>query len=148
MNEIPCNIIDVAGREVDLAEIDENLIRLELTALERAEQLQRRKWIFGQKGGTKCPTPGGEQEVGFAKDTADKVGLTKRHINRDIAIADGIPDQLRNELRDTDQADSREDLAVLARAKKDPAAQRKAVAAVKSGVSVSVWAFRPIISRV
>ncbi len=87
---------DVAGIEVDLAEIDENLIRLKLTALERAEQLERRKRIYVQKGGKIFPTPGGEQEIGFAKDTAEKINLAKRTINEAIAIADGIPDQPRS----------------------------------------------------
>ena len=73
------------------------------------------------EGCEKIRTPGGEQTVGFAKDAAEKVNLNKRTIQQDIAIVDGIPEKLRDELRDTDRADSREDLAALARAKKDPA---------------------------
>ena len=84
--EIDTNVVELYDIDLELAEIDENLIREELTALDRAEQLERRKWIFGQKGGHKMPTPGGEQEIGFAKDVADKIGMSKRSINRHLAI--------------------------------------------------------------
>ena len=59
--------------------------------------------------------------------------MSKQHINREIAVADGIPQKIRDEIRGTSMEDSREDLAALARAKDDPAAQKKAVEAVKSG---------------
>ena len=48
--EIPATVVELYDIDLELAEIDENLIRMELTALDRAEQLERRKWIFGQKG--------------------------------------------------------------------------------------------------
>ena len=99
--EIECNIIEIYDIDIELAEIDENLIREDLTALQRAEQLQRRKWIFGQKGGHKIPTLGGEQEIGFAKDASASTGAAKRSINQFIAIADGIPIKLRDKLRRT-----------------------------------------------
>ena len=52
---------------------------------------------------------------GFAKDGSAKVGVTERAINQDVAIATGIPQLLHDELRDTDMADSREDLCELVR---------------------------------
>ena len=49
-SEIPATVVELNDIDLELAEIDENLIREDLTALERGEQLLRRKWIFGQKG--------------------------------------------------------------------------------------------------
>jgi ParB family chromosome partitioning protein len=131
--EIDTTVVELYDIDLQLAEIDENLIREPLSALQRAEQLAQRKGIFEMKGGTKSSTPGGEQDAGFAKDASDKVGLTKRAINRDIAMAEGIPEKLRDELRGTESEDSLEDLKALAKEKDNPAAQKKAVKAVKSG---------------
>ena len=41
--EIDANVVELYDLDLELAEIDENLIRMELTVLGRAEQLQRRK---------------------------------------------------------------------------------------------------------
>ena len=57
----------------------------------------------------------------------------KQKINEYIAIAEGIPLKLRDEIRGTNMEDSKEDLKALARAKTNPAAQKKAVEAVKTG---------------
>jgi len=131
--EIPATVVELYDIDLELAEIDENLIRMELTALDRAEQLERRKWIFGQKGGNYISTLGGRGNTGFAKDASDKVGMTKQAINQDIAMSAGIPASLHDEIRGTDMDDSRDDLMALARAKDDPALQKRAVEAVKSG---------------
>ena len=44
--DIPANIVTLDALHAELAEIDENLQRQELTVLERAEQLARRKNIY------------------------------------------------------------------------------------------------------
>ncbi|HNT63765.1 MAG TPA: hypothetical protein PKH90_13035 [Candidatus Desulfobacillus denitrificans] len=69
--------------------INENLCRAELTPVQRAAAIRRRKQIwealhpegvsaqFAPKpqGGETVPTLGGEQEVGFAADTCAAAGL-------------------------------------------------------------------------
>lgn len=140
-DEIPVNVIEIYDLDIELAEIDENLVREDLTVLERAEQLERRKWIWEQKyPETKAGVAGGKARQGtatadsaFAENTAKSTGSGVRTIQEDVAIADGIPADLREQLKGTDQADSKEDLKALARRKNDPAVQRKAVKAVISG---------------
>ena len=57
-DEIPVMILDLKDARAELAEIDENLIRNELSVLEQAECLKRRKEIYEsihpqtKKGGT------------------------------------------------------------------------------------------------
>lgn len=139
--EIPAQIVEIYDLDLELAEIDENLIRDDLNALQRSEQLQRRKWIYEQKyPETRAGVAGGKARqnsatdiVSFAENTAESTGYDARSVRREVAIAAGIPKELRDELRETDQADSQEDLKALANAKKDPERQRKAVKAVVSG---------------
>lgn len=76
----------------ELWEIDENLMRADLTAAQEAEHLSRRKRIWKEinKGGKKKATPGGPQEVGFASETASRLGQSKPQINAKIAIANRL----------------------------------------------------------
>lgn len=46
------------------------------------------------EGGKTVPTLGGEQDVGFAADTAAAAGITKRSINQHLARADALGDDL------------------------------------------------------
>ena len=77
----------------------------DLTALERAEQLNRKETIFNSKGGSIRPTSSGAKHIGFAQDTADAIGLSKTTINRALRIVDGIPEKIRDEIRGTNMAD-------------------------------------------
>jgi len=82
-------VVELFDIDLELAEIDENLIRMELTALDRAEQLERRKWIYEQKhpdtkagvAGAKAKWNQGDdatKNVSFADDAAEKTGQTAR----------------------------------------------------------------------
>ncbi len=85
--------IEVAdGLKAELVEIDENLMRAELTASQEAEHLSRRKriWKAINKGGLIQPTSRTGQKVGFAADTAGITGQPKRTINAKISRADKI----------------------------------------------------------
>jgi predicted DNA-binding protein (UPF0251 family) len=116
-------------RNTELAEIDENLIRAELTILERAEHLARRKEIYETlhpetKAGV-AQALGMNRALGydvavlgtatFTEDTAQKTGLAQRTIQRDIQIATRILPEVRDALRNTELADSKRDLLRIAR---------------------------------
>jgi hypothetical protein len=89
--------------QAELIEIDENLCRSELTAAQRAKSIKRRKEIWeamhpSKESGTTCPTletpktgRGNEQ---FAASTAEITGEDKRTINRHVARAEALGDDL------------------------------------------------------
>ena len=109
------------GDDIDreLWHIDENLCRAELTEQERGEHLKRRQELFEARQvaeiqvgkidppekavGYKSPP---EQKKGFAADTAAKTGMSKRAINKSIARADKIADDVKEAITNTPAADS------------------------------------------
>src|SRR3990167_1323605 len=46
LDEIEATMVSLSGLRAELAEIDENLVRSDLSALEQAEQIKRRKEIY------------------------------------------------------------------------------------------------------
>lgn len=97
---------DRVGQE--MREIDENLIRAELTASQRASAIRRRKELWGQRHpeqeeenqaeqivppeiGYKQPPPQSKQ---FAADTAERTGQSKQDINRHVSRAESLGDDL------------------------------------------------------
>lgn len=127
--EIDARIVQADDMRAELAEIDENLVRNELTALERAEQLARRKAIYealhpetrkgvaqaigmhSSLGHNVSPTIG----LTFVKDAEEKTGLSRSSICGDIQIATRIPEDVRELLRSTPVAESKTDLLAIAR---------------------------------
>lgn len=117
-------VVECDKIRAELLQIDENLIRNELSVLERAEQLARRKEIYeqiypdtkaGVAGGRARHGSGGEQPS-FAADTAEKVGCSERSVQMDDQIG-RIPQTARDALRNTSVAHSKTDLLKLARLK-------------------------------
>ena len=144
--EIPCNVI--REDEAELAEIDENLIRNELTTMERGELLARRKAIYeeqhpetkpvNEKGGPGRGNKTAEinSAVSFAADTAAKTGLTDRTVRQEIQIANSITPEVKEIIREIPLADRKTDLLQLARMA--PEQQREIVQQVTSGAVKNV----------
>ncbi|HEX7338884.1 MAG TPA: hypothetical protein VF271_03015 [Rhodanobacteraceae bacterium] len=86
-------------------EIDENLMRSELTATQQAEHLQRRKeiWEAMQEAetGKSFPSSGGAGNQGFADDTAKATGQTKRAVNMATRRAREVCQEARDLIRGT-----------------------------------------------
>ncbi len=99
--------------EIDrqLWEIDENLMRAELSPTEMAEHLARREKLWAEREnqvGKVCPPekPVGyksppEQQKGFAADTAEKTGMSKRAVNLATSRANSIPSDIRDTIKGT-----------------------------------------------
>jgi ParB family transcriptional regulator, chromosome partitioning protein len=89
------------------AEIDENLIRNELTALDKGLQMARRKAIYlelypeTRHGGDRKNQSAKNQDdtVSFCQDTAAKTQQSKRTVERNVAIGEALGD-LQDEIRD------------------------------------------------
>lgn len=91
--EVPCLEVDCDDLEAQIWEIDENLYRSELSPVEEAAHLTRRRELWeAMKGGKTIPTPtaGGQQDVAFAANTAKAIGRTKRSINQKLARAENV----------------------------------------------------------
>lgn len=130
-----------------LWEIDENLMRAELSEGERAEHLLRRKQIFEAKreqtrlaGQNDAQKP--QYEKGFATETAERTGLTKRHINRSIRRAELVAPDVRDAIRATPSFRKGVELDALAELSHEN--QRHAVALVTGG---KVRTFREAVER-
>ena len=102
---------DMTEIDRQLWEIDENLMRAELSPTERGEHITRRAEIWNaipEVGGASCATHDAsgrkktpQQERGFAAKTAAATGLSKATINRDLARTEGIIQELRDQIKGT-----------------------------------------------
>jgi ParB-like chromosome segregation protein Spo0J len=146
-------VLDLDELRCELAEIDENLIRAELTVLERGEHLARRKEIYealhpetkqggapGKPGGGKvAKTPdSGVLVPSFVEETARKTGKGKSTVFEEIQIATRLDEEVKEQIRDTGLADQKTDLLLLAQ---QPAqVQKELVSRVVSGEAKTVRA--------
>jgi len=102
--EIEATVMPLDALNAELAEIDENLIRAELTVLERAEQLARRKEIYealhpeARRGGDRRSEDFKTKQFRFetfATNTAAKTGLSPRTVQHEVQIATRIAPDVR-----------------------------------------------------
>lgn len=127
----------------ELVEIDENLIRAELTELERGEHLLRRKEIYealhpqtGHGGhrssGSTLPLENGaKRPKSFAEDTAEKTGQSARTVRGAVQVADKIDPAAKKKLAGTKAAKSQRELLRVSREK--PSRQKAIADLMASG---------------
>lgn len=109
--------------EARLVEIDENLMRRELSALDRAIFLAERKTVYdalypetvksGRKSRESAKTFRQFGET-FTKVTANRLGLNKRTIEIALSLAKNLTPKAREALRLSDVADNQSELIKLA----------------------------------
>ena len=103
---------------VELAEIDENLMRNDLTVLEQGEHLVRRQELVGWKNGMNQHTVGGGETVSPLKTTSEiakESGLSERSAQQRMQVARNIVPEVKDAIRDTEIANSTTQLLELAR---------------------------------
>ena len=152
-SEIPATVVTFDDVDRMLAEIDENLIRNDLSDLERSEHLAERKRLYLLKhpetkqgvAGGKARQGSASEMISFADDAAQKIGVTRRAVQQDVQIAESIPEDIRDAIRETPLATSKTDLLAMARLPE--AAQREIVSTVdiqdKAAVRAAVAERRP-----
>lgn len=105
--EIECNIVGMSSLQAELAEIDENIVRTNLSRQELGEQFLRRKEIYEMlhpetKAGA-AQAAGMNRAIGnnvgdklapktksFVEDTSEKTGMSKRTVSRLLQIANNM----------------------------------------------------------
>jgi len=124
--EIDAVIVSADKEEAAILEVSENIFRNELTALDRAMavQLYRDSWEkkYGkvQRGKPKSSKSANladlvqkEAEGGFATSCADRLGLSKRAVERSTQIVTKLPKDLRQKLQGTPAANNQSQLEKL-----------------------------------
>lgn len=158
--DILCNVVDFDKLHAELAEIDENVERSQLTAMEEATAMARRKAIYlelhpetaagvagavakhaAEKSATDKlsvaePQDFSEKTPSFAQDAADKLGVDERTIRRMTAIGENLAPEAAKILKDTDIAESKSQLAELVKLK--PQKQCEVAQKIKSGKARTV----------
>ena len=127
-SEIPYRMTTVTEPlKNELQEIDENLIRGGLIALEECEQIHRRKEIYEElypetkqySSELQRRVRRGDNlssgEKAFSQEIADKMGISQRTIQRRIKVARGLIEDLRDMLRDTTMASRITELVKIAK---------------------------------
>lgn len=122
-DRIEANIVTVDDLRARLIEIDENLIRNELTELEQAEQHRERKEILEaigavrKHGGDRKSSPHREDLKSYAEKAAQETGASRQKIERAVKIG-SLPDEVRDAIRTTEVANNQSELLRLARLEK------------------------------
>lgn len=147
--EIECTVSSLEGLQAELAEIDENFVRCELTAVEYGDLLLRRKEIYetlhpetrkGQRNGKtslKSENTSLLKTKSFTQDTADKLGIVKRTVERQIQAAKNLTPAARAILLHSDI--SKENLLKISRL--EPKLQSEAADLFVSGRVKSIEDF-------
>lgn len=123
---IAATVVHLSDLDRELAEIDENLIRNNGTALEQSEWLARRKDLYEakhpetKKGGERGNQHTGgkkrqSETISFSQDTAAKAGVSARSVQHGVQIATNLGDKIKDAIRNTPTADSKTELLALSR---------------------------------
>ena len=152
--EIECSISDMDTLHAELAEIDENYVRANLTPLESSKLLLRRKEIYetlhpetkagaSQGDGMKRASESGDladnlsaRSKPFAEDTADKLGVDARTVRRQVKIAKDLTPETQSIIENSGKKVTQQNLSKLCRL--DPEEQKEAAGQLVGGEIKSV----------
>lgn len=105
METVPCVIVDDDDLHAELAMIDENLCRAELSPADRATQTARRKAIYlelhPETGHGKATADKDDKLSSFAAATAEAIGKTERTVQRDAERGEKVCEEALNLVRGT-----------------------------------------------
>ena len=146
--EVECTVSSQDGLQAEMAEIDENIVRSGLPPIEYGEMLLRRKEIYETlHPETKATYDGGpfrgnqhRQVVddkmsatakSFVQDTADKIGVAARTVERQIRAARNLTPEAKGIIREANARLSKKTAMELSRL--EPERQKEAAALLASG---------------
>ena len=136
--EIECTVSDADGLQAELAEIDENFVRAGLSHRELGDLLLRRKELYeaihpetrqGQRNGqtVKNDILTVLQAKPFSEDTADKLGISKRTVERLVQTAANLTPEAKKIIREADTKITKGDALKISRLPPDQQAEAAAV---------------------
>jgi hypothetical protein len=147
--EIPAVVVDGDDLRAELAEISENLIRNELTLLERAEHLARMRAIYEQlypnARGVGRPTKNSATVAPFSQAVAEKTGLAQRTVQHYVQLAQSLTPEVRDAIRRTPIANDGRELQQLASL--EPSQQRAVAELIASREAGSVREATRLLAR-
>jgi len=144
-DEIKAELFDGNEIECELAEIDENLMRNDLTVLEQGEHLARRQELIGfSKGGDRKSDKFQKATVALrsTKEIAQEIGISEKSMKNRMQAARNIVPEVKEAIRNTEIANSTTQLLQLARLA--PAEQIEVARNITDGVSSIADAVRQV----
>lgn len=152
-SEIECMVSSLEGLLAELAEVDENVVRKGLSAVEYSDLLLRRKEIYEmlhpeiKHGGdrksekikiAKCNL---DPAKPFIQDTAEKLGVHPTTVARQIQTAKNLTDEAKDIIRDTGTKITKKDALKLSRLA--PEQQKEAASRLAAGDIHSMNEYHP-----
>ena len=142
---IECTVTSLEGLEAELAQIDENFVRCDLSDMEYNDLLLRRKEIYeslhpetrrGMRNGQTSKTDTGSvlETKSFSQDSSEKLGVTPRTIERKIQIAKNLTPEVKKIVDDNDIGFRN----ALKLSRLEPEQQKEAVSQLVSGEIKSI----------
>lgn len=141
--EVECTVSSLEGLRAELAEIDENIVRNDFTAIEYGEMLLRRKEIYetlhpetkagvaqavamNRAVGNNVADKMSATSKSFVEDTAEKLGVDQRTVRRQIQTAKNLTPEAKEIIKDTDTKITKK--AALKLSRLEPEQQKEAAA--------------------
>ena len=141
--DVECTVSSLEGLAEELAEIDENIVRSDISTLEYGEILLRRKEIYetlhpetkegiaqaismNRTLGNNVSDKMSVTSKSFVQDTAEKLGVVPRTIERQIQTAKNLTAETKEIIKKSDQKISKE--AALKLSRLGPEQQKEAAA--------------------
>ncbi len=137
--EVDYTVSSLEGLRAELAEIDENFVRTDLSAIEYGDLLLRRKEIYEtlhpetKNGGDRksekirCAKCTSDFSRSFVDDTAEKLGVNPSTVRRQVQTAKNMTQEAKAIIRDSGSKVTKKDAMKLSRLKpeqqKDAASQ-------------------------
>lgn len=145
---VECTISSLEGLQAELAEIDENIVRSDLSAVAYGEILLRRKEIYETLHPETKATYNGGQFKGnqyknmvadkmtattksFVEDTAEKLGVDSRTVRRQIQTARNLTPEAKKIMTGTDAKITKK--AAMKISRLEPEQQKEAAALLAAG---------------
>ncbi len=151
--EIECTVSGLEGLQAELAEIDENFVRADLSPIDYGDLLLRRKVIYemlhpetkngGDRRSENFRTKNfrSDSVKSFAQDTADKLRVTPRTVELQVQMAKNLTPEAKAVIKETDTKITKTDAMKLSRLA--PEQQREAASQLVAGDIHSVDEYQP-----